>query len=658
MNKKAEASQTLSFKAEHNELLHLVTHSLYTHPEISIRELISNASDANNKMRLEVLRGKQVYGDDSTLKIQVYFDKEARTITVRDNGIGMSRAELIKNLGTIALSGTKRFLKQLSGNQTKDSQLIGQFGVGFYSTFLIADKVTLKTRAAGLDASEGVSWESKGKGEYSVTSVKKETRGTEVILHLKKDADMFLDDWKLRTTINKYSDHIIWPIMMKEPVLESGDDEKGGDPKQAQAGVEEKEQVVNQHKALWRQAKKDITDEDYQAFYKHISGDFSPALTWSHNLVEGKLEYVSLLYIPEKAPVDLWNMKQRKNIKLYVQRTFILEDADQFLPGYLRFVTGIIDCNDLPLNVSRELLQDNKIVNTIRSACVKRILGLLEALAKKEPEKYIQFWKAFGQVLKEGPAEDFNNRDRVGKLLRFASTHDSEEVQRVSLADYLSRMKPKQDKIYYLTSDSFLAAKKSPHLEIFKQRGIEVLLLHDRIDEWLVTHLSEFEGKQLQSIAKGKLDLSDLTPDVKEDKQASEVKAKQTKLKDELSGILSQMKTILDGQVKEVRFTDRLIDSPSCITVAQDDMSVQLNRLLKQAGQPVPESAPILELNPQHIIIQNLHAEQDEKRFAQWTKLLYSQAQLAEGGQLNDPSGFVHVMNQLISQFIKTPSQK
>lgn len=631
-------AETLGFQAEVKQLLHLVTHALYSNKEIFLRELISNASDAADKLRFEALSDSALYENDSDLKIWVNFDPKERTITVRDNGIGMNREEAVSHLGTIAKSGTREFFAALTGDQAKDRNLIGQFGVGFYSAFIIADKVVVKTRRAGTQTDQGVQWESAGEGEYTVKNIEKPQRGTEIILHLKKDEDEFLDHWRLRNIITKYSDHILLPIVMEKPdTMVAGE----GEDKEAKK-AEPQDEVVNRAKALWTLPKSQVKDEDYKELYKHISHDFEDPLLWSHNQVEGKIEYINLLYIPSRAPFDMWMRDQHRGLKLYVRHVFIMDDAEQLLPNYLRFVRGIIDSNDLPLNISREILQHSKTIETIRNAIVKRVLTMLENLAKEDPEKYQKFWIQFGQALKEGPAEDFANRDAVAKLLRFASTHTDVAAQTVALDDYVSRMKTGQDKIYYVTADTFDAAKNSPHLEIFRKKGIEVLLLTDRIDEWLVSHLTEYQGKQLQSVAKGSLEGTAL-----EDKKDE---AKQKELETEMSGLIKHMQEALGEKVKEVRLSQRLTDSPTCIVGDTNDMSVHLQRMLQAAGQTVPVAKPILEINGEHPLILKLKTEQNDARFGEWSHILFDQALLAEGGQLQDPAGFVKRVNQLLLQ--------
>ncbi len=622
--------ETLGFQAEVQQLLRLVAHSLYSHKEVFLRELISNASDACDKLRFEALTDGALYENDPDLKIRVSFDKDARTITVADNGIGMDRQEVIDNIGTIARSGTRQFLQKLTGDQARDAHLIGQFGVGFYSSFIVADKVTLLTRRAGMGPEHGVRWESNGEGEYTLETVEKPTRGTEVTLHLREEESELLNEWQLRSIITKYSDHITLPVIM--PVQKYGED-KDAPPK-----IEDER--INQAAALWARPRQEIKEEEYKEFYKHVGHDFEDPLAWTHNRVEGKLEYTSLLFIPSRAPFDLWDREQRHGVKLYVQRVFIMDDAEHLMPRYLRFVRGVIDSNDLPLNISRELLQSSKVVDSIRAGSVKKVLGLLEDLAANDTEKYGKFWKEFGRVLKEGPAEDYGNREQIAKLLRFASTHTDGAEQTVSLADYVARMKDGQDKIYYITADTFAAARNSPHLEVFRKKGLEVLLLSDRVDEWLMSHLNEFEGKSLQSVAKGALDL---------DKIASEEeKQEQKQAEDAYKDLLARVKEVLGDQVKEVRISSRLTDSPACLVVDEYALSAHLERLLRDAGQNVPTSKPYLELNPHHPLIARLKDEPDAGRFGDWTNLLFEQAVLAEGGQLEDPASFVKRLNGLL----------
>lgn len=622
--------ETMGFQTEVKQLLHLMIHSLYSNKEIFLRELVSNASDACDKLRFEAINNAGLFENDSELKIRVGFDKDARTITIEDNGIGLSREDAIEHLGTIAKSGTKEFFGKLSGDQQKDAALIGQFGVGFYSAFIVADKVTVRSRKAGLPAAEGVEWESKGDGEFSVDAVEKADRGTQIILHLKADEDELLSGWKLKSILTKYSDHISLPIQM---LKEEWDEEAGG---MKATGEWEN---VNKANALWARSKSDITAEQYNEFYKTISFDFADPLAYTHNRVEGgRSEYTSLLYVPAKAPYDLWDRNQQKGIKLYVKRVFIMDDAEQLMPPYMRFVKGVIDSADLPLNVSREILQESRDVKAIREGSVKKVLGLLEDMAANESEKYASFWKEFGQVLKEGMGDDPANKDRIAKLLRFATTQSEGEAQTVSLADYLGRMKEGQDKIYYVTADTYAAAKYSPHLEVFKKKGVEVLLLSDRVDEWMLSYLQEFEGKELQSCAKGGLDLGAL-----EDEQDKETKKK---VEDEFKDVLKKVEDLLKDRIKEARVTLRLTDSPACIVADEAGMSEHLKRMLKQAGQNAPDTKPILELNPDHPFIQRLKIESGH--FDEWVNVLFDQAVLAEGGQLEDPAGFVRRLNMLL----------
>ncbi len=623
--------ETLGFQAEVKQLLHLMIHSLYSNKEIFLRELISNASDASDKLRFEALSDAALFENDSELKIRIAFDKEARTLTISDNGIGMNRQEVIDNIGTIAKSGTREFFSALSGDQQKDAALIGQFGVGFYSAFIVADKVTLTTRRAGLTAEHGVRWESGGEGDYTLETVEKTGRGTEIVLHLREGDDEFLSDWKIKSTIRKYSDHITLPIVMKKSEWKDG-----------QEVPTDEEETVNQASALWARGKNDITDDQYEEFYKHVAHDFEKPLAWSHNRVEGKQEYISLLYVPGRAPFDLYDRERRHGIKLYVRRVFIMDDAEQLMPQYLRFIRGVIDSSDLPLNVSREILQHSKEIDGIKAGSVKKVLGLLEDMAENEPEKYATCWKEFGRVLKEGPGEDFGNKEKIAGLLRFASTHADNDEETVSLKDYIGRMKDGQDKIYYVTADSFAAAKHSPHLEIFRKKGIEVLLLSDRVDEWLVNSLMEFDGKKLQSVAKGDLDLGKLEDEAE--------KEEQKKAEDEFKDLVEKIKVTLgDDKVREVRVTHRLTDSPACIVTGEHDMSANLERLLKAAGQKGPSIKPILEINPQHFLVTRLRTESEESKFSDWAHLLFEQALLAEGGQLEDPASFVRRLNGLLT---------
>ncbi|HVE43883.1 MAG TPA: molecular chaperone HtpG [Gammaproteobacteria bacterium] len=622
--------EKLSFQAEVKQLLHIVVHSLYSNKEIFLRELISNASDAIDKLRFEGLSDPALYESDSRLQIQLSFDKEKRTVTISDNGIGMSRDEIVESLGTIAKSGTREFLSRLTGDQKKDAHLIGQFGVGFYSAFIVADKVTVVSRRAGFGAEHGVQWESAGDGEYTVANVEKASRGTEITLHLKTEEDDFLSDWRLRSIITKYSDHINIPIMMLKPGEE-------GKPTTEW-------ETANRATALWTLAKSAITEEQYHEFYKHISHDFENPLAYTHHKVEGgNLDYTDILYIPSHAPFGLWQRDARHGVKLYVQRVFIMDHAEQFVPQYLRFIQGVLDTSSLPLNISREILQDHPIIAKLRAALVKHTLDLLDRLAKDEPEKYQKFWDEFGVVLKEGLAEDFANRDRIATLLRFTTTSDEKPV--VSLKQYVDRMKPEQKKIYYITADNINAAKSSPHLEIFRKNNVEVLLLTDRIDEWVVGHLPEFEGKVLQSVAKGDLSLDEIAPETKERKQEEEKKDKVQQ--EAFESTLQSLQTILADKVKEVRLTHRLTTSPACLVRDQSALGPQMERLLKAAGQSVEESKPILELNPEHAIVEKMRQGLEEARLKEWTILLYEQALLAEGSPLTDPAAFVQRMNQL-----------
>lgn len=631
--------ETLSFQTEVKQLLNIVVHSLYSNKEIFLRELISNASDASDKLRFEALSDNALYENNGDLKITVSFDEKTRTIVISDNGIGMSRDEVIANLGTIAKSGTREFLARLSGDQKKDAHMIGQFGVGFYSAFIIADKVTVLTRRAGLTSEHGVLWESDGEGAYTISNVDKPTRGTDVILHLKADEDEFLNDWRLRTIITKYSDHISLPIEMRKLPDPSATKEEENKPVEME--------VVNRATALWVLPKNTITDEQYIEQYKHIAHDFEAPLTWSHNQVEGgSLDYTSLLYIPAHATFDLWNRDAQHGLKLYVQRVFIMDQVAQFMPNYLRFVRGIVDTTALPLNISREILQDNATITKLRAALVKRVLDMLEKIQKDEPEKYATFWQHFGNVLKEGPVEDFANRAKVAKLLRFSSTHKDSVLQDISLDDYISRMKPDQKKIYYITAETFNAAKSSPHLEIFRKNNVEVLLLSDRIDEWLVGHLPEYEGKSLQSVAKGEVNLDEIKSETPEEKE--QVKQADEKAHQEFDSVISHVKVILGDLVKDVRLSHRLTSSPACLVSDEQDMGLQLQRMLKAAGQDIGDIKPIFELNPKHPLLLKLKSETVDERFTDLTKILFDQSVLAEGGQLKDPAAFVQRLNKLL----------
>ncbi|CUA81527.1 MULTISPECIES: molecular chaperone HtpG [Gulbenkiania] len=624
--------ETLGFQTEVKQLLHLMIHSLYSNKEIFLRELISNASDAADKLRFEGLAHPELFEDDPELRIRITFDKDARTITLCDNGIGMSRDEVIANIGTIAKSGTKAFFEQLSGDAKKDANLIGQFGVGFYSAFIVADTVTLTTRRAGQPASQGVRWTSKGEGEYTLETVERAQRGTEIVLHLKEGEDELLNDWTLKRIVRTYSDHISIPIEMKKGNSYGEDGE---------VIVSDEFEAVNEASALWTRSKNEITEEQYKEFYKHVAHDFSDPLAWSHARVEGRQEYTELLYIPSRAPFDLWDRERKQGVKLYVRRVFIMEDSHKLMPQYLRFVRGVIDSNDLPLNVSREILQASKDIDAIRSGCVKKVLGLLEDLAENDKTKYADFWQEFGQVLKEGVGEDFANKERIAKLLRFVSTVSESDVPEISLSDYIGRMKDGQDKIYYITADTLSAARNSPHLEVFKKKGVEVLLLTDRVDEWVVGSLTEFDGKKLQSVAKGALDLGALEDEA--DKEA------QKQVEEAAKPVVELVQKALGERVEAVRATARLTDSPACLVVGEHDMSAHLERLLKQAGQPVPEGTkPTLEINPEHVLVKRLAEEQDEARRTDLAHVLYDQALLAEGGKLDDPATFVKRINKLM----------
>ncbi len=629
----APQTETRGFQTEVNQLLDLMIHSLYSNKEIFLRELVSNASDACDRLRFSAISNASLYEEDIELKIKVGYDKDKRTITISDNGIGMNRDEVIDHIGTIAKSGTRAFLDSISGDEKRDAKLIGQFGVGFYSSFIIAEEVTLRTRRAGEPAENGVEWISKGKGDYQISTVEKASRGTEIVLSLREGEDEFLNDWKLRSIITSYSDHIDFPVLMDKTTEPA---EEGGETTIA-------EETVNQASALWTRSRSEIKEEEYQDFYKHVSNDYEAPLDWSHNRVEGTNEYTSLLYIPARAPYDLYDRESRNGIKLYVQRVFILEDTEQLMPRYLRFVRGLVDSNDLPLNVSREILQSSKLIDNIRNGSVKKVLGMLEKLAKNDPEKYQSFWKEFGKVLKEGPAEDFANREKIAKLLRFSTTHNDDEAQTVSLDDYLGRMPEDQDKIYYIAADSHAAAKNSPHLEIFRKKGIEVLLLSDRVDEWLSANMTEFEGKKLQSVAKGELDL---------DKDEASEKAFEEKSKS-AEKLIKRMKKALEGRADDVRVTNRLTNSPACIVLNEQDMAIHMQRIFKEAGHALPSTKPILEINPDHPIVKKLNSEKSKKKFADWSDILFDQAMLAEGGQLEDPAGFVAKLNDMLVTIVR-----
>lgn len=624
----AESKVTFGFEAEVKQLLHLMIHSLYSNKEIFLRELISNGSDAADKLRFMALGNDALYEGDSELKIRIEHDKTNRTLTITDNGIGMTRDEVRENIGTIARSGTRQFFESLTGDEAKDSQLIGQFGVGFYSAFIVADKVTLETRKAGLDAAQGVRWESKGEGDYTLETIEKPEHGTKITLHLREGEDEFLDGWKLRSIIRKFSDHISLPILMKK--------EAYGDEKPAADEWE----TVNSASALWAKNRDEISDEQYNEFYKHVSHDFQEPLARLHSRVEGTNEYTLLLYIPSHAPFDLWDRDAKHGVKLYVRKVFIMEGSEKLMPRYLRFVRGVIDSDSLPLNVSREILQENALLEKIRSGAVKKVLGLLEDMARNEREKYQAFWKEFGQVIKEGPIEDFKNRDRIAKLLRFASTHNDSDVQNVSLEDYVGRMKEGQDKIYYITAENYAAAKNSPHLEIFRRKGLEVLLLHDRVDDWLVSYLTDFEGKHLQSVAKGDLDLGTLADEA--DKKHTEEASKA------FQPVIDKIKQTLGDKISDVKISARLTDSPACLVSETYGLSRTMERIMKSAGQDVPVSKPIFEINPDHPLVTRLKEEADESRFADLTHILYDQAVLSEGGQLDDTAAFVRRLNGLL----------
>ncbi|HAS6176150.1 TPA: molecular chaperone HtpG [Vibrio vulnificus] len=628
----ANNKETRGFQSEVKQLLHLMIHSLYSNKEIFLRELISNASDAADKLRFQALSNPALYENDAELGVKLSFNEEHNTLTISDNGIGMSREEVISHLGTIAKSGTAEFFSKLSQEQSKDSQLIGQFGVGFYSAFIVADAVTVRTRAAGLSADQAVLWHSAGEGEYTVEDITKESRGTDIILHMREDGKEFLNEWRLRDVIGKYSDHIGISVSIQTRVR----DEEGNETEEV------KWEQINKAQALWTRNKSDISDEEYQEFYKHVSHDFADPLLWSHNRVEGKNDYTSLLYIPSKAPWDMMNRDHKSGLKLYVQRVFIMDDAEQFMPSYLRFVRGLIDSNDLPLNVSREILQDNKVTQSLRGACTKRVLTMLERLAKNDTEKYQTFWKEFGLVMKEGPAEDYANREKVAALLRFASTEVDSAEQTVSLESYVERMKEGQDKIYYLTADSYAAAKNSPHLEQFKAKGLEVILMFDRIDEWLMNYLTEFDGKQFQSITKAGLDLSQF-----EDEQEKE---KQKETEQEFQSVVERTKSYLGDRVKEVRTTFKLANTPAVVVTDDFEMGTQMAKLLAAAGQAVPEVKYIFEINPNHTLVKQMAAEADEEAFGRWVEVLLGQAMLAERGSMEDPSQFLTAINSLLTK--------
>lgn len=642
------------FATDNAKLLKLMIHSLYSNKEIFLRELVSNAADAADKLRFKALSDDNLYEGDGDLRVRVSCDKENNTVTISDNGIGMTHDQIVDHLGTIAKSGTSEFFSQLSGDEASDSQLIGQFGVGFYSAFIVADSVTVRSRGAGVDASAGVEWSSDGEGEFTTTAIEKTNRGTDIILHLKEEESEFADDWRLKSIVTKYSDHISVSVEMLTPevsaveaVAEAKDDEGNVTTPaiEARDAVPALWEPVNKATALWTREKSEVSDEEYKEFYKHVSHDFGDPLLWEHNKVEGKTEYTSLLYVPSKAPFDMHNREKQHGLKLFVQRVFIMDDAEQFMPSYLRFVKGLLDSNDLPLNVSREILQDNKITQAIRKGCTKRVLKMLEKLGKKDAEQYQLFWNEFGQVLKEGPAEDSANKDAIAKLMRFASTHEDNSMQSASLAQYIERMKEGQDKIYYVVADSFEAAKNSPHLEVFRKKGIEVLLMSDRIDEWLVSHLTEFDGKQLQSVTRGGLDLGDMDD--------AETKEAQEKLEQEFDSVVTRIKTALDGKAKDVKLSQRLTDSPACIVADEHDMSSQMMKLMQSVGQEVPDSLPIFEINAEHDLIKHVADEQDDAQFKQWAEVLFEQAMLAERGSLKDPATFVTRLNKLMLSLTK-----
>ena len=634
------STETRGFETEAKQLLHLMIHSLYSNKEIFLRELISNASDAADKLRFEALSRPELLAEDSPLQVQIDVDSEAKTITIADNGIGMTRDEVITNLGTIAKSGTAQFLESLTGDQKKDSQLIGQFGVGFYSAFIVADEVEVLTRKAGTEASEATLWTSKGEAEYSIAPAEKAESGTTITLHLKKSEEDFAEDYRLRSIVKKYADHISIPVMMPKQEMPAADEEQE-ESKEAEDKPVEYE-AVNDAKALWTRPRSEVSEDEYKEFYKYISHDFADPLDWSHNKVEGKLEYNSLLYLPGKAPFDLWNRDAARGLKLYVQRVFIMDDAEQFLPLYLRFMKGVVDSNDISLNVSREILQKDPVVDSMRSALTKRALDMLEKLKKKDKDKYAQFWAEFGQVLKEGPGEDFANREKIAKLLMFTTTESGGDSQDQSLEDYVGRMKDGQEKIYYIASESLKAARNSPHLEIFRKKGIEVILMHDRIDEWLMSHLHEFDGKQFQDIARGELDLGKL-----EDKEEKE---KQEETEKAFKDLVERIKENLGEKVKEVRLTHRLTDSPACLAIDEHDMGLQMRKIMEASGQAVPDAKPIFEINPEHPLVQKLDKEADEDRFTDLVSVLFGQASLAENGELADPGEFSSSLNKLLLQ--------
>ncbi len=627
--------ESMQFQTEVSQILHLMIHSLYSNKEIFLRELISNASDACDKLRFDALADDSLYEGDSELAIHIAFDKDNNTISIRDNGIGMSKEEVIENIGTIAKSGTKNFLESLTGDQSKDAHLIGQFGVGFYSAFIVADKVTLITRRAGAKPEEGVKWVSSGEEGYEIESINKEEHGTEVILHLKEDEKEFTDEWRVRSIIKKYSDHITFPVKMMV--------EKPGEKEGDETVLEE--ETINSASALWTRPKSEITDEEYKEFYKHISHDFEDPDTWIHNHVEGKYEYTTLFYLPKKAPFDLWDRDHMHGIKLFVKRVFIMDDTEKLMPKYLRFIRGLVDSNDLPLNVSREILQSNKVIESIKNGSVKKILDMLAKIAKKDPEHYQKIWDQFSQVIKEGPAEDFANKEKILGLMRFSSTHTDDKTQNVSLDDYIGRMKAEQDKIYYITAENFATAKNSPHLEIFRKKGLEVLLMSDRVDEWMMSFVQEYKDKKFVSVAKGTLDLGDLED--KEDKKQKEKAEKEAKK------IIKRLKKALGDKVSDVKVSTRLTSSPACLVMDEHDMALHMQQILKQAGQTVPSSKPVLEINPEHPVMKKVEQTKDDEQFAKWSNLIYDQSVLAEGGQLEDPANFVKSMNEMLLEMGK-----
>jgi molecular chaperone HtpG len=650
----ANKVETHGFQTEVKQLLQLMIHSLYSNKEIFLRELVSNAADAADKLRFKALSDNALYENDGDLRVRVSCDKDNKTVTISDNGIGMNHDDVIEHLGTIAKSGTAEFFSQLSGDQASDSQLIGQFGVGFYSAFIVADKVTVRSRKAGDLIENGVEWVSAGEGEFTTTKIDKSSRGTDIILHLKEEEIEYADDWKLKSIVTKYSDHISVSVEMLTPevpaiaaVTEVKDDEGNitTPTVEAKDAIPAQWDAVNKATALWTREKADVSDEEYKEFYKHVSHDYGDPLLWEHNKVEGKTEYTSLPYVPTKAPFDMYNREKQHGLKLFVQRVFIMDDAEQFMPTYLRFVKGLLDSNDLPLNVSREILQDNKITQAIRKGCTKRVIKMLEKLAKNDVEQYQSFWDEFGQVLKEGPAEDQSNKEQVSGLLRFASTNEDQPAQSQSLASYIERMKDGQEKIYYVVADSFEAAKNSPHLEVFRKKGIEVLLMSDRIDEWLVSHLTEFDGKQLQSVTRGGLDLGDMDDD--------ETKEAQEKLEKEYDSVVKRIKNSLEGKVKDVKLSQRLTDSPACIVADDNDMSSQMAKLMASVGQEVPDALPIFEINGEHALVKHVADEQDDEKFGQWVDVLFEQAMLAERGSLKDPASFVARLNNLMLSLTK-----